>query len=63
MKHTRPTITRIKQRIAELEEAKHFWSKAAVNATDSEDAATANHHIGLCLAAINELKALIGEQY
>ena len=61
MKHTRPTITRILERIAELETDRAFWTSACMNAKTHEDAMNANNQLGHTLTAINELKALIGE--
>ena len=62
MKHTRPTITQIQRRIAELEEARSFYTKQLLNASTEEEACIPNNILGQTYAALNELKALIGEK-
>ena len=61
MKHTRPTITRILDRIAELEKAREYYAEGIRNAKTEFDAASMSNLFSQTHAAINELKALVGE--
>ena len=62
MKHNRPTITAILNRIKNLEETRDHWYHLSFEANDPDEKDKFNFLGNQCQFGINELKSLIGEK-